>query len=124
MDRVFFALGAILGALGVAAGAFGTHSLSGRLAADRLELFELATRYQLTHALALLAVGYAVYRWPSNLAVASGWLMVAGVLVFCGTIYALAFGAPRILGAVTPIGGLSLIIGWVLLAAAALRARA
>ena len=117
----FFALGAVLGALGVAAGAFGAHALESRLAADRLELFELAARYQMIHALALLATGLAADRWPSGLINTSGWLFVIGTLIFCGTIYALAFGAPRILGAVTPMGGLSLIVAWVLLAIAAVR---
>ena len=121
MDRTFFALGALLGCLGVAAGAFGAHALAERLAPDRLELFELAARYQMIHALALIAAAWAVQRWPSGTANTAGWLLFVGVLIFCGTIYALAFGAPRILGAVTPIGGLSLIIGWLLLAVAALK---
>lgn len=121
MDRLFFALGALIGALGVAAGAFGAHALEARLAPDRLELFELAARYQMIHALALLAAAWAAQRWPSGMTNAAGWMLLGGVLIFCGTIYALAFGAPRILGAVTPIGGLSLIIGWLLLAVAAIR---
>ncbi len=121
MDRIFFALGAIVGCLGVAAGAFGAHALASRLAADRLELFELAARYQMIHALALIAAAWAAQRWPSGMANAAGWMLLVGVLIFCGTIYALAFGAPRILGAVTPVGGLSLIIGWLLLAFAALK---
>jgi uncharacterized membrane protein YgdD (TMEM256/DUF423 family) len=122
VTRTFFALGALLGGLGVAAGAFGAHALQTRLAPDRLELFELAARYQMIHALALIAAAWAAERWPSGLTTASGWLLVVGVLIFCGTIYALAFGAPRILGAVTPIGGLSLILGWLLMAVAAFRA--
>ena len=122
MDRVFFAAGALIGCLGVAAGAFGAHALAERLSADRLELFELAARYQMIHALALMAAAWAAQRWPSGMTTAAGWLFVAGVVIFCGTIYALAFGAPRILGAVTPIGGLSLIVAWALLAASALRA--
>lgn len=121
MDRIFFALGALLGAIGVAAGAFGAHALAGKLAADRLELFELAARYQMIHALALIAAAWAAQRWPSGMTNAAGWLLLVGVVIFCGTIYALAFGAPRILGAVTPIGGMSLIIGWALLAFAALK---
>jgi uncharacterized membrane protein YgdD (TMEM256/DUF423 family) len=121
MDRLFFALGAFIGALGVAAGAFGAHALEARLAPDRLELFELAARYQMIHALALLAAAWAAQRWPSGMTNAAGWMLLGGVLIFCGTIYALAFGAPRILGAVTPIGGLSLIVGWLLLAVAAIR---
>ena len=115
----FFALGAVFGALGVAAGAFGAHALESRLAPDRLELFELAARYQMIHALVLLATGLAADRWPSGLINSAGWLFVVGTLIFCGTIYALAFGAPRILGAVTPIGGLSLLAAWTLLAVAA-----
>jgi uncharacterized membrane protein YgdD (TMEM256/DUF423 family) len=122
LDKTFFALGALVGCLGVAAGAFGAHALSSRLAPDRLELFELAARYQMIHALALIAAAWAVQRFPSGAANAAGWLLFAGVVIFCGTIYALAFGAPRVLGAVTPIGGLSLIVGWLLLAVAALRA--
>lgn len=121
MDKIFFVLGALLGGLGVAAGAFGAHALETRLAPDRLELFELAARYQMIHALALIAAAWAAERWPSGLANAAGWLLFVGVLIFCGTIYALAFGAPRVLGAVTPIGGLSLIVGWLLLALAAIR---
>ena len=121
MDRTFFALGAILGALAVGAGAFGAHALATRLAADRLELFELAARYQMIHALALLATSWATYRWPSGLTTSAGWLFVFGAVVFCGTIYALAFGAPRVLGAVTPIGGLALIGGWACLAFGVLR---
>ena len=121
MDRVFFALAALIGAVGVAAGAFGAHALKARLAPDRLELFELAARYQMIHALALIAAAWAVQRWPSGMSNAAGWLLFGGVLIFCGTIYALAFGAPRILGAITPIGGLSLIVGWLLLAFAAIR---
>ena len=105
----------------MAAGAFGAHALADRLAADRLELFELAARYQMIHALALLAAAWAAQRWPSALVTTAGWLFVVGVLIFCGTIYALAFGAPRMLGAVTPIGGLSLIGAWALLGVAALR---
>ena len=121
MDKIFFVLGALLGGLGVAAGAFGAHALETRLAPDRLELFELAARYQMIHALALIAAAWAAERWPSGLATAAGWLLFVGVLIFCGTIYALAFGAPRVLGAVTPIGGLSLIVGWLLLALAAIK---
>lgn len=113
--RTFFALGAIFGFLSVAAGAFGAHALSTRLAPDRLVLFELAARYQMYHALALLGVAFAVDRFGST-APAAGWLFVAGILIFCGTIYALAFGAPRWFGAITPIGGVCMLLGWLLLA--------
>jgi uncharacterized membrane protein YgdD (TMEM256/DUF423 family) len=122
LDKTFFALGALLGCLGVAAGAFGAHALEARLSAEQMEWFELAARYQMIHALALIAAAWAAQRWPSGMVNAGGWLLLVGVLIFCGTLYAMAFGAPRILGAVTPIGGLSLIVGWLLLAVAALRA--
>ena len=122
MYKTFFAVGALLGCLGVAAGAFGAHALQARLSAEQMEWFELAARYQMVHALALIAAAWAAQQWPSGLTTSAGWLFVAGVLIFCGTLYAMAFGAPRILGAVTPIGGLSLILGWLLLAVAAFRA--
>jgi uncharacterized membrane protein YgdD (TMEM256/DUF423 family) len=121
LDKTFFAMGAFIGGLAVAAGAFGAHALQTRLAPDRLELFELAARYQLMHALALLGTAWAAHRWPGVAVNVAGWLFVVGVLIFCGTIYALAFGAPRVLGAITPIGGLSLIVGWMLLGISALR---
>jgi uncharacterized membrane protein YgdD (TMEM256/DUF423 family) len=119
MDRLFFALGALVGGLAVAAGAFGAHALRDHLAPERLVQYELAVRYQLYHALALLAVGWAAYRWPGATVHAAGWLFIVGIVIFCGTVYALAFGSPRLFGGMTPIGGLSLIIAWALLAWAA-----
>lgn len=121
-DRLFFALGALAGALGVMAGAFGAHALREQLAPDRLAQFELAVRYQMYHAFALLAAGYAVNRWPASTAAAAGWAFVIGMLIFCGTVYALAFGSPRWFGAITPIGGVALIVGWLLLMYSALKA--
>ncbi len=122
MERTFFVIGALLAFAAVALGAFGAHALSGRLAPDRLNVYEVGVRYQMYHALALLAVGWATGRFPGGAAVAAGWAFVAGIAIFSGTLYALAFGAPRWLGAVTPIGGLSLLAGWLLLAWAAGRA--
>src|SRR5262245_50317137 len=119
--KLFFGLGAIFGLLAVAAGAFGAHALRARLTPDRLDLFELAARYQMYHSLALIAAAWAFEKFPGGASRASGWLFVIGILIFCGTIYALAFGAPRWFGAITPIGGLSFIVGWLLLAVAALK---
>jgi len=119
MDRFFVALGAVLAAVAVAAGAFGAHVLEQRLTPERLATFELAARYQMYHALALLLVGWASTRWPGGATAAAGWLFVVGVLIFCGTVYALGLGAPRWFGAITPIGGVSFIAGWLLLAWAA-----
>jgi uncharacterized membrane protein YgdD (TMEM256/DUF423 family) len=115
MDRWFFALGALLGGLGVAAGAFGAHALREHLAPERMVQYELAVRYQLYHAFALIAAAWAVQRWPESTANLAGWLFIVGVVIFCGTVYALSFGSPRWFGAITPLGGISLIAGWALL---------
>ena len=116
MDKVFFALGSLSGFLGVALGAFGAHALKSRLAPEMLAVFEVGVRYQMYHALALLAVGWAAGRWPGAVMTASGWLFVAGTIVFSGSLYALALSGARWLGAITPLGGLALLAGWLCLA--------
>lgn len=121
MTRFFFIAGALFAALAVAFGAFGAHALAARLSADRLATFETAARYQMYHALGLLAVAWAVERWPGSGAATAGWLFMAGIVVFGGTLYGIALGAPRWLGAITPIGGLCFIAGWSMLALAAWR---
>ena len=121
MDRLFFALGALSGAIAVAAGAFGAHALKQRLPADLLAVFDTAARYQILHAFALLAAAWAVSRWPGWRARGAGWCFVVGTLVFCGSLYALALSGVRALGAITPFGGVLFIAGWLLLALAAWR---
>jgi uncharacterized membrane protein YgdD (TMEM256/DUF423 family) len=121
VDRLFFALGAASAFMGVAAGAFGTHALKARLAPEMLAVFEIGVRYQLYHALALLACAWAVARWPGALVTASGWLFVVGTLAFSGTLYALALTGVRGLGAITPLGGLAFLLGWLCLAIGAIR---
>lgn len=121
MTRIFFALGSLAAFIAVAAGAFAAHALETRITPERLETWQLGARYQMYHALALLAVAWAATRWPGPLTTSAGWLFVAGIVVFCGSLYALGLGAPRWFGAVTPIGGLSFLLGWLLLAWAALR---
>jgi uncharacterized membrane protein YgdD (TMEM256/DUF423 family) len=121
MDRLFFSLGAASGALAVAAGAFGAHALKARLAPDLLAIFDTAARYQMTHALALLATAWAASRWPGWRTRSAGWCFVAGTLVFSGSLYALALSGIRALGAITPLGGVLFIAGWLLLALAAWR---
>ena len=116
MDRVFAGLGALLALLGVAFGAFGAHALRERLSPGYLEIFETGVRYQMYHALALLFVGWAASRWPGALTNAAGWSLVFGVLVFSGSLYVLVLSGQRWLGAVTPFGGLALLVGWALLA--------
>lgn len=119
MTRTFFILGSLLGLIGVAAGAFGAHALRNRLTPDLLDTWEIAVRYQLIHALALLATAWAVSRWPGAAAQVAGWLFFAGTLVFSGTLYLLCLSGARWLGAVTPLGGLALLAGWAGLAWAA-----
>lgn len=122
MDRLFFTLGSLSAFIAVALGAFGAHALKARLPADLLAVFETGVRYQLTHALALLAVAWACTRWPGTAVNASGWLFVAGTVIFSGSLYALALTGVRWLGAVTPIGGVALLAAWLCLAWAARKA--
>jgi len=116
MDRLFFTLGSLSAGLAVALGAFGAHALKARLAPDLLAVYETGVRYQLTHALALLAVAWACTRWPGAAVTTSGWLFVAGTVLFSGSLYALSLSGIRGLGAVTPIGGVAWIAGWLCLA--------
>jgi uncharacterized membrane protein YgdD (TMEM256/DUF423 family) len=116
MDRVFFAIGCVSAVVAVALGAFGAHGLRARLGPDLLTTFEIGVRYQMYHALALLAVGLALSRWPSSAGVLAGWLFIAGTLVFSGSLYVLALSNLRWLGAITPIGGAAFIVGWIVLA--------
>ena len=121
MDRLFFALGAASAMVAVGAGAFGAHGLRARLSPDLLAVFETAARYQMYHALALLAVGWAAARWPGPWPVRAGWLFVTGTLLFSGSLYALALTGVRWLGAITPIGGVALLAGWTCLLLGLLR---
>jgi uncharacterized membrane protein YgdD (TMEM256/DUF423 family) len=120
MDRTFLALGALSAAISVAAGAFGAHALKARLSPDLLAVFETGARYEMYHALGLVAAAWATTRSPAAAAWA-GWLFVAGTVLFSGSLYALALSGVRALGAVTPFGGVAFIAGWIALAAAALR---
>ena len=119
MDRIFLILAAVSGAISVAAGAFGAHALRARLEPRMLEVFETGARYQMYHALALVAVAWASTRWAGSLVNASGWLFVAGTLLFSGSLYAMTFTGIRALGAITPLGGVCFIAGWLCLALAA-----
>lgn len=123
MDRTLFVLGAAFALIGVAAGAFGAHGLEGRVPAERLATFETGVRYQMYHAFALMLVGLAAARWPDALLQTAGWLFVAGIVIFAGTLYGLTFGGPRWLGAITPIGGLSFLAGWAVAIVSVLRSR-
>lgn len=117
MDRSFALAGAISGFLAVAAGAFGAHALRAQLTPGQLLTFETAARYQMYHALALLAVAWASTRWPGLPVRAAGWLFIGGTVLFSGSLYILALTGARWLGAVTPLGGLLFLAGWLSLAA-------
>ena len=119
MDRVFLVVAALSACLSVAAGAFGAHALRERLSADLLGTFQTAATYQMYHALALLGVGILLGRFTVDGSVwltAAGWLFVAGTLLFSGSLYALALTDTRWLGAITPLGGLAFLLGWLALA--------
>lgn len=117
----WFSVGALFGAVGVAVGAFGAHALKARVDDYMLQVFETGVRYQMYHALALIAVAWAAARWPDRWIDVSGWLFVAGIVIFSGSLYTMALSGLRWLGAVTPIGGLCLILGWATLAIAVWR---
>ncbi len=115
MDRFFFVAGSIMAFFGVALGAFAAHGLKPRLTPDMLAVFEVGVRYQMYHALALLAVAWAVSRWPDSHAHIAGWAFLFGIIVFSGSLYLLSITGTRWLGAITPIGGVGFLVGWILL---------
>ena len=121
MDRTFLFLGSIMGFLGVALGAFGAHGLKSRVSSEMLAVFETGVRYHMYHALALLAVGWAVSRNPIGVLNAAGILFVAGIVLFSGSLYLMSLTGARWLGAITPLGGLAFLVGWIWLAVSALR---
>ena len=120
MDRTFLLIGALAGFIGVALGAFGAHGLRARLSAEMLAVFETGVRYQMYHAFAILIVALAAARLDGWLIRAAGWLFTVGIVLFSGSLYALALSGITILGAVTPIGGLAFLAGWACLAIAGL----
>ena len=121
--KIFVILGAVFGALSVAAGAFGAHALRGQLEPRMLEVFETAARYQMYHALALFAAAWLYQQTQAPAAQLAGWAFVAGILLFSGSLYAMSFTGFRGLGAITPIGGVAFMVGWAALAVAALKLR-
>lgn len=121
---LWLAMGAISGLISVAAGAFGAHALKARLTPDLLQIFETGARYQMVHALLLCLVGVlagAERGSASGLLTACAGLLVAGTVLFSGSLYVLALTGQRVLGAVTPFGGLCFMAAWALLAYTALR---
>jgi uncharacterized membrane protein YgdD (TMEM256/DUF423 family) len=121
--KLFVILGALAGAAGVALGAFGAHALKARLTPDQLAVWQTAVQYHFWHALALVAIGIIISAaLPGSTALRwAGWLMVAGLVLFSGSLYVLVLSGARWLGAVTPLGGTAWIAAWLLLAWAVLR---
>ena len=121
MVATWFAAGAVMCGLGVLLGAFGAHGLRDRVTPEMLAVFETGVRYHLVHGLALLAVAWATTQWPNTWITASGWLFVAGIAIFSGSLYLLSITGVRWLGAITPIGGLCFVAGWLILALSVMR---
>ncbi|MGB3534046.1 MAG: DUF423 domain-containing protein [Microcoleaceae cyanobacterium] len=121
MARIFICLASILAGLSVAAGAFGAHSLKTQVSETALEIFKTGAQYQMYHALSLLLVGLFLHQTdtPQPLMVGAGWAWVSGIVIFSGSLYALSLTGIKWLGAITPLGGVALIIGWGCLAIAA-----
>ena len=120
MPRLFILIGALMGFLGVALGAFGAHGLRARLGPEMLAVFETGVRYQMYHALALLVLGALAPGIAGRLATVAGWSFTAGIVLFSGSLYLLALTDVRVLGAITPLGGVAFLIGWGCLAYAAI----
>ena len=120
MNRTFLLIGSLAGFTCVAIGAFGAHALRGSLTPEMLAVFETGVRYQMYHALAVIAIGLLAARLDKWLITLTGWLFTAGIVLFSGSLYALALTGATRLGAVTPIGGVLLLLGWACLALAAI----
>ena len=120
MDRTFLLLGSVAAFLGVTLGAFGAHGLRGRLSPEMLAVFETGVRYHMYHALGLIVVALAMGRMSGWLIQTAGWCFVVGIVLFSGSLYALALSGVTVLGAITPLGGLAFLAGWACLAFAAI----
>ena len=114
MDRTFFIIGSILAGLAVLLGAFGAHGLKNLISPELIDTWEKAVRYQMYHGLGLLVLAWAITHWPesTNLWSLVGWLFLAGVVFFSGSLYLLVLSGIKWLGAVTPLGGVAFGIGW------------
>ncbi len=116
MPRLFVILGSLSAFLAVALGAFAAHSLKEKLPPDLFATWEVAVRYHLAHALALFAVAWTLAQWPDARSAPAGWLFLAGTAFFSGSLYALSLSGIRWLGAITPVGGVCFLAGWLYLA--------
>jgi uncharacterized membrane protein YgdD (TMEM256/DUF423 family) len=117
--KLFLVLGALAAMLAVILGAFGAHALRAKLAPELLAIYQTAVQYHFWHALGLLLIGVVAIHMPTSLALKwAGWMMLAGIVLFSGSLYVLALSGARWLGAITPLGGVAFILSWGLLAIA------
>ncbi|QAY68270.1 DUF423 domain-containing protein [Paenibacillus protaetiae] len=124
MSSKYFAIGAIGAALGVAIGAFGAHGLDGKITQHYIDIYETGVRYHMYHCIGIMLIALLAGRiGESKLLRAGANLLIAGVVIFSGSLYALALSSVDVLGAITPIGGVAFIAGWICVAAAAWRAK-
>jgi uncharacterized membrane protein YgdD (TMEM256/DUF423 family) len=122
LDRLLYICAGVAGFVGVALGAFAAHGLKTRLAPDMLVAFDTAVRYQMYHVFAIVAAAWAWARWQRRAFAVAGWLFAAGIVIFSGSLYALALSGSRWLGVVTPFGGLAFLAGWLCLIVGTIRA--
>jgi uncharacterized membrane protein YgdD (TMEM256/DUF423 family) len=123
LDRLLYICAGIAGFVGVALGAFAAHGLKPHLSPEMLAIFDTAARYQMYHVFALCAAAWAWARWPQRIFAVAGWLFVAGIVIFSGSLYVLALTGMKALGAITPFGGFAFLTGWLCLAVGAIRAK-
>lgn len=119
--KIFFLLGCIAAALAVALGAFGAHGLEGKISAKMLDVWKTGVTYQMFHAGGLFVVALLMGKIQSSLVSAAGWCMVAGIVMFSGSLYALSTTGIKFFGPITPLGGVAFIVGWILLGTAVVK---
>lgn len=111
--KIFVLLGSIFALISVAAGAFGAHAMADKIEPAMLDVWETAVQYQMYHALALFGAAWLYHQTEATVALVAGWAFIAGILVFSGSLYLMVFTGVRGLGAVTPVGGVAMMAGWV-----------
>lgn len=120
--KLFLIIGAINAMLAVALGAFGAHGLEGKISEKYLEVWKTGVQYQMFHAMGLFVIAFLLNKFPqSSLLTASGWIMFAGILLFSGSLYVLSTSGIKVLGAITPLGGVAFIVAWILIVVAAVK---
>ncbi|MFL0474078.1 DUF423 domain-containing protein [Priestia sp. 179-F W1.4 NHS] len=120
--KLFLIIGAINAMLAVALGAFGAHGLEGKISEKYLEVWRTGVQYQMFHAIGLFVIAFLLSKFPqSSLLTASGWIMFAGIVLFSGSLYVLSTCGIKVLGAITPLGGVAFIVAWILIVVAAVK---